>query len=99
MPDNSSSGQLEHFVQQMIPNGDRVWPLAQNYIESIPASDQPRHVTKAQIHAWLAARQRKPQQLGIAISAGAFNVKAPIAKDFVDWMLRLFTSTEPCSVD
>ena len=37
MPDNQSLGELEDFVAQMIPSGDPVWPLSQDYIDGIPA--------------------------------------------------------------
>lgn len=96
MPDNESKGQLEHFVQKMIPDGDTVWPLAQKYIESIPEPEQPKQLIKAQVHAWLAARS-KPRRMGTAIRAGDFNIRAPLAEDFINWIQRLFTSTKPDS--
>ena len=40
MPDNTSAGELEDFVAQMIPTGDRVWPLSQSYIERIPKTER-----------------------------------------------------------
>ena len=89
MPDSESEGQLENFVAAMIPENDIVWPLAQNYIESIPESHQPAPLIKAQVHAWLAARS-KPRPMGTAIKAGDFDTMASLATRFVDWFERLF---------
>lgn len=36
MPDNRSPGELEDFVQTMIPGDDPVWPRSKQYIDDIP---------------------------------------------------------------
>ena len=69
MPDNSTDGELENFVADMIPNDDPVWPLSQQYIDSIPPQHRkfaPGKCLRAQIHAWLAVRE-DPRQMGLAI--------------------------------
>ena len=40
MPDNQSCGELENFVERMIPCDDAVWPLSQDYIDGIPEPDR-----------------------------------------------------------
>ena len=96
MPNNGSSGELEDFVYEMIPNSgsgeDAVWPLAQSYIESIP----PQHrkfgqekTRKAEVHAWLAAR-KKPGLMGMAIAAGDLDTKGDLCQRFVAWLRRLY---------
>lgn len=40
MPDNASTGELEDFVMQMIPEGDPVWPRFKRYIGEIPQADR-----------------------------------------------------------
>ena len=35
MPDNSSNGYLEHFVSEMIPNGDRSWVFTNEKVEEL----------------------------------------------------------------
>ena len=92
MPDNTSTGELEDFVAQMVPDEDPVWPLSQRYIEGIPAVDRKfaAHKTlRAQIHAWLAARE-DPRQMGLAIRARDLDVDGPLCQKFVAWLTNLF---------
>lgn len=92
MPDNTSAGELEDFVAQMIPGEDPVWPLSQQYIEGIPAADRKfaAHKTlRAQIHAWLAARE-DPRQMGLAIGTGDLDIDGPLCQKFVAWLMNLF---------
>ena len=54
MPDNASPGQLEDFVQRMIPTDDTIWPLAERYIDDIPAPDRkfpPSKTSRAKLYA------------------------------------------------
>ena len=91
MPD-TSAGELEDFVAQMIPGEDAVWPLSQSYIAGIPAADRKfaAHKTlRAQIHAWLAARE-DPRQMGLAIRTGDLDVNGPLCRKFVVWLTNLF---------
>ena len=93
MPDNQSCGELENFVERMIPCDDTVWPLSQDYIDGIPDAD--RKFTKgktlrAKVHAWLAAREH-PRRMGSAIGAGDLNADVELSKRFVSWLRDLFT--------
>ena len=92
MPDNKSAGELEDFAAQMIPNGDSVWPRAQAYINDIPTPRkfEANKVTKAEVHAWLAAR-RFPGLIGLAVREGDLDTNAPISQTFLTWLSRLFT--------
>ena len=92
MPDNSINGELENFVEQMIPADDSVWPLAQQYIDGIPPMDRKfadNKTLRAQIHAWLAARE-DPRQMGLAIRTRDLDVANPLSRRFLDWLSRLF---------
>lgn len=92
MPDNQNAGQLEDFIAEMIPAGDPVWPLAQQYINGIPADARKfrdRKILKAQLHAWLAARE-EPRPMGSAIRTGELQVNAPLCQTFANWLVRLF---------
>ena len=92
MPDNESSGELEDFVAEMIPNGDPVWPLSQNYIDGIPVGDRKFTTGKtlrAKIYAWLAARE-DPRQMGLAIKARDLKVGGELCTRFTAWLDRLF---------
>ena len=93
MPDNQSGGELEDFVERMIPANDAVWPLSQNYIDGISEAD--RKFTKgktlrAKVHAWLAAREH-PRRMGSAIGVGDLEVDVETTKKFVSWLRQLFT--------
>ncbi len=93
MPDNRKGGELEDFVRKLIPAEDPLWPLATQYIASIPESDrkfQSHKALKAGVHAWLAA-QKTPGRMGRAVSAGALNTDdVPLAGDFAKWLRDLF---------
>ena len=93
MPDNQSPGELEDFVAQMIPGGDPVWPLSQNYIEGIPAGDRKfasGKTLRAKIHAWLAARE-DPRQMGLAIRTRDLDINGAVCTRFTNWLTRLFS--------
>lgn len=92
MPDYRTQGQLEDFIQQLIPSGDLVWPRAVAYIDDIPADARrfkPRKTQRAKIHAWLAARA-EPRKMGLAIQAGDLDADAQPAIHFMNWLQRLF---------
>ncbi|MCY3878831.1 MAG: hypothetical protein OXF74_06590 [Rhodobacteraceae bacterium] len=92
MPDNRRSGELEDFVQEMIPPADPVWPLAERYINGIPAADRKfsdSKLTRAYVHAWLATRE-KPRPMGTAITARDLNYDTPLANTFIKWLHTLF---------
>ena len=92
MPDNRSSGELEDFVVQMIPKEDKVWPMAQAYIAGIPDACRgfPHgKVLKAQLHAWLATRE-KLGRMGAAITAGDLHTDGNLCTAFADWLHQLY---------
>ena len=91
-PDNQEPGELENFVEAMVPRRDGVWPLAQAYVDGIPEPERrfPLGKTlKAQLHAWLATR-RTPGRMGSSIGRGELEVDGPLAARFADWLRRLF---------
>ena len=92
MPDNASPGQLEDFVQRMIPTDDTIWPLAERYIDDIPAPDRkfpPNKTSRAKLYAWLAARQ-DPRRMGEAIRTRDLATDGALCQQFVGWLRRLF---------
>ncbi len=92
MPDNQSPGELEDFVAQMIPGGDPVWPLSQDYIDGIPVRDRKfthRKTLRAKIYAWLASRE-DPCQMGLAIRALDLDIDGDLCTRFSNWLNRLF---------
>ena len=92
MPDNTSPGELEDFVVQMIPDCDPVWPLSQRYIDGIPTAARKfseKKKPRSQLYAWLAARD-DPRQMGGAIGARDLEVDGALCQEFVAWLTRLF---------
>ena len=92
MPDNAINGELENFVADMIPAGDSVWPLARQYVDGIPLADRKfaeNKTLRAQIHAWLAARE-DPRQMGLAIRTRDLDVANALSQRFLGWLARLF---------
>lgn len=95
MPDNRSPGELENFVAEMIPVGDPVWPLSQDYIDGIPREHRKfadGKTLRAKIHAWLAARE-DPRQMGLAIRAHDLEIGGGLCTRFAAWLDGLFVST------
>ena len=92
MPNNSTPGELENFVSELVPKGDPVWPLAEQYIESIPNEHRrfsPRKELRAKLHAWLATRQ-EPRRMGAAIGTAELDAGGALAGQFADWLRTLF---------
>ena len=92
MPDNTSPGELENFVSEMIPNDDPVWPRSQSYIDGIPESDRKfieKKIPRAKVHAWLATRE-EPRKMGVAIRAQDLRVDGPLSTRFANWLRQLF---------
>ncbi len=92
MPDNKSPGELEDFVERMIPCDDTVWPLSQDYIDRIPKADRKfaeGKTLRAKVHAWLAAREH-PRRMGSAIGAGDLDADVEVSKRFTGWLRELF---------
>jgi hypothetical protein len=88
LPDNQRPGELEDFLAALVPPGDDVWELAQQYVDQVPG-DQLSKPAKARLHAWLAVRT-DGGRLGTSISAGAFDLQQAVAQLFVDWLRRVF---------
>ena len=92
MPDNASTGELEDFVAGMVPDGDPVWPLSEDYIAGIPDEHRKFIASKtlrAKLHAWLAARE-DPRQMGLAIRTGDLETNGDLCRSFAAWITKLF---------
>lgn len=91
MPDNTSPGRLEHFLQTLIPDGDSCWAFARNATATARRSGCPiTDNLKSAIHAWLAWQAEPGLPFGTALRAQIFRHDSPLALDFVAWFQRLF---------
>ena len=93
MPDNRIKGILEHFVEQMIPTNDPLWPRSCKYVDDIPETERKfkiNNTQKAKIHAWLATRKNPGLRMGTAILAQDFEIDGDLAQTFFTWLQKLF---------
>ncbi len=91
-PDNERPGELEDFVEAMIPQCDPVWPLSEDYIDGIPQPDRrfkAGKTLKAKLYAWLATREN-PRRMGAAIGTHELDVDGSLAERFAAWLRQLF---------
>ena len=91
-PDNHSPGELEDFIAGMIPNDDPVWPLSRKYIDGIPEHCRKftrKKTTRAQVHAWLAARET-PGFMGSVVGEDDLEVDGELVTRFANWLRSLF---------
>ena len=97
MPNNQLAGELEDFVQTMMPSSDQIWTRSQAYINNIPEEHRtflPGKVLKAQLWAWLATR-KLPGRMGAAIKAEELEIDVEYCIRFVGWLRRLFQEPNP----
>ena len=91
-PDNGRPGELEDFVEAMIPQDDSVWPRSQAYIDDIPESVRrfrENKALKAKLYAWLATR-KTPQRMGTGHSSAGTGHPMGARYEFADWLRQLF---------
>ena len=96
MPDNSSPGELEDFVQSMVPPSDPLWPMVDEFVEKIPAEFQEftkKKTSRSKLYVWLVTRE-KPGLMATAIRAKYLDIEGQLTQDFAHWMVNLF-GTEP----
>ena len=92
MPDNVSSGQLEDFVQSMIPKDDHVWPLANSFVDRIPPEFRefsPNKIIRSKLYAWLATR-KEPGPMSRAIQARYLDIHTELTQSFLSFLTELF---------
>jgi hypothetical protein len=102
MPDNSLPGSLEDFVHKLVPGGDRLWPIARETVDSIPAADRRFPVQlkgKVQIHTWLAWQEQPGSPMGAAITKKYLDGDSTHADAFVNWFRRLRGEASESTVD
>ena len=94
MPNNQTSGNLEHFLRFLVPQPDPLFDHAENSIASFPSNcqrftdaDQP----KALIHTWLAWQKEPGCPYGTAITARFLCPDVPEVDIFVKWLRQLFS--------
>ena len=93
MPNNILPGMLEDFVKFLVPPGDRLLKRAMESVASIPAGERlfsEGHLSKAQIHTWLAWQEEPGRPMGLAIKAKFLDPSCKQAVDLTAWARRVF---------
>ena len=93
MPDNSSSGTLEDFLNKLVLAGDPIRAYADEVVNEArqrgAQCKESDHV-KSALHTWLAWQKEPGLPFGIAMKAEYFEKDSDDALRFVAWFNRLF---------
>lgn len=95
MPNNKLVGMLEDFLASLIREGDVLLERAVSCVDGIP-SEQRRfrdtYRSKALMHTWLAWQEEPGTPLGLAMTKRYLDADHALARQFLQWLLRLFSS-------
>ena len=95
MPDNTSAGMLEHFINKLVRSDDDLWQDSVEAVARVIDSGKHRfpldHRIKAELNTWLAWQKEPGINYGIAIKENYLDPKCGPGIEFFDWMKRLFT--------
>ncbi|MGO8671431.1 MAG: DUF3226 domain-containing protein [Capsulimonadaceae bacterium] len=94
MPNNRDIGMLEDFCQEMIP---LTCVSVVNRCIAIAEADEcttfkEAHRTKAVVHTYLAWQDEPGRPLGTSITAEVLRPNTQSARDFADWLTKLFAA-------
>jgi hypothetical protein len=92
MPDNQMPGMLEDFVGRLVPEGDGLWPMADEVVKNIPEERRrfrPKALLKAIVHTWLAWQEEPGTPMGAAINQRYLRNDSELADRFIAWVARL----------
>lgn len=92
MPNNENNGMIEDFILDLIPS--ERFDYTKNVVEQAQKADmttfKDSHKSKAVIHTYLAWQHEPGNQISIAIKKATIDTKNDLAKDFIDWLNKLF---------
>jgi hypothetical protein len=84
---------LEDFCRFLVPDDDLLWETAEGAVQQAIELDRrfPEvHMTKAQLHAWLAFQEVPGRPIGQAITKKYLDPQASHAQHFIQWIRLLF---------
>ncbi len=94
MPDNKIPGMLEDFVSFLVPQGDILWPMAEDVLQKVIEVDcrfPQTQTIKAHLHTWLAWQEEPGKPMGQAITKRYFKAEAAHAQQLMTWIRQLFS--------
>jgi len=92
MPDNVSSGTLEHFLGRLVLPGP-IWSYAAEVTEEARRQGAlclEKDHAKSWLYTWLAWQEKPGLPFGTALKGGLFETDSEDAQRFVSWFRRLF---------
>ncbi|MBF0136245.1 MAG: hypothetical protein HQL65_08390 [Magnetococcales bacterium] len=92
MPDNRLRGRIEDFLMEMAPS--EALEQARQCVSTAHANNMTTfknsHRSKADLHTYLAWQDEPGTPMGLAITRQALNPDTQTAREFVNWLTRLF---------
>jgi hypothetical protein len=94
MPDNSSDGYLETFLQYLVPAPrNPAWDHAEQSVKTareMGCTCHDCHVEQANLYTWLAWQEPPGQSFGIALTKKILDPQSSYATSFVSWFMNLY---------
>ena len=94
MPDNRSKGMLEDLLVQLVPReSESLFDLAKRCVGEATERGAPfksAHLTKAEVHTWLAWQDDPGRSLHQAVDHRILDPMRAESKPFVRWFRSLF---------
>lgn len=94
MPNNELVGKIENFIRLLVAEErENLWQIAEKVVGEIPAEEKlfaEKDIIKAQVHTFLAWQDEPGRPMGESITRRYFQIDAPEALNFVEWIRNLF---------
>lgn len=94
MPDNNSTGYLEHFLETLIPNGDGLLAFVKETLIALDEKGLKKFSAvkeqKAKLHTWLAWQKEPGKPFGTAVESRYFDANSPNLNGFAEWFSATF---------
>lgn len=97
MPDNQSTGILEHFLRRLVPANSRLFAHVQSSVDAIPLEEvkfTELARPKVLIHTYLAWQADPGCPYGTAIKSNFLNPHTPEVDAFITWLNRLYLNED-----
>lgn len=93
MPDNLSQGILEDFVKKSVVGTEKsLLQHAEQVVAGLKAPKfKPHHLSKAELATWLAWQAVPGQGMHGAVGGQLLDFKKGLAKQYIDWLMRVFS--------
>ena len=94
MPDNKYNGALENFLLEMVDEGDELMKEVERELVYLEKEKMKRYRdidrNKAKVHTFLAWERIPGTSLHTAVVSSIFNYRVDLARQFMDWIRKLY---------